>query len=99
MSYDAVSVTLCIACGDSKLLERLQPDGARVIWFFFPRGQPCLVCWLVSPPNWREAPFPVAVPISGPALGCFCACALDVMSLVMLSPDVTRDAASRHITR
>ena len=24
-----------IACGDSKLLGRLQPDGARVIWFFF----------------------------------------------------------------
>ena len=56
MPYYAVSVTLFMAYGDSNLLGRLQPHGARVIWIFFPRGQPCLVCWLVSPPKWREAP-------------------------------------------
>ena len=76
MPHDAVSATLFMAYGDSNLLERLQPDGARAIRFFFPRGQPCLVCWLVSPPKWRETSLPVAVPIPGPALGCFCACAL-----------------------
>ena len=76
MPYDAVGVAIFMAYGDSNLLERLQPDGARAIRFFFPRGQPCLVCWLVGPPKWREASLPVAVPIPGPALGCFCACAL-----------------------
>ena len=31
---------------------------------------------LLVPPKWREASLPVAVPFHGPALGCFCACAL-----------------------
>ena len=36
MPYGAVSATLFMACGDSNhLLERLQPDGARAIRFFF----------------------------------------------------------------
>ena len=40
-----------------------------------------LASWLVSPPRWREASLPVAVlPVFGPALGCFCACARDAMS-------------------
>ena len=45
-----------------------------------PRGQPCLCCWLVSPLRWMEASLPVAVPVFGPALGCFCAFARGVMS-------------------
>ena len=46
-----------IAHSDSSLQER------AAIIFFFPRGQPCLCCWLVSPPRWREASLPVAVPV------------------------------------
>ena len=37
-------------------------------------------CWLVNPPKWREASLPVAVPVPGTALGCFCACARDGIS-------------------
>ena len=47
MSYYADSATLIMVYGDSDLLERLEPDGVRVIWLFSPRGQPCL-CLLAS---------------------------------------------------
>ena len=56
MSYYANSATVFMhaatpTCwGDSSIAER------AAILVFFPRGQPCLVCWLVSPPKWREAP-------------------------------------------
>ena len=75
MSYYADSVTLFIRAATPPA-GATPAAGARAIWFFFPRGQPCLVCWLVSPPKWERGPFPVAVPTPGPALGCFCACAL-----------------------
>ena len=102
MPYYADSATLFMVYGDSNLLERLQPDGARVICFFFPRGKPCLVCWLVSPPKWREASLPVAVLFPGPALGRFCACASGRHVLRWrhrMTPRATRYAASRHTTR
>ena len=63
-----------IATSDSSLRS------APAILFSCPRGQPCLCCCLVSPPRWREASLPVAVPVSGSALGCFCACARDAIS-------------------
>ena len=40
-----------------------QPAGVAAIVLFFPRSQPPLCCWLVSPPRWREASLPVAVPV------------------------------------
>ena len=71
---------------------------ARRSWFFFPRGQPylaCWLCWLVSPPNRRDAFLPVAVPLPGPALGCFCACAWDVSSFGIVTPMTPRATRPR----
>ena len=89
-----------IAHSDSSLRS------ARRSHFSSPRGQPCLCCWLVSPPRWREASpwasLPVAVPVFGPALlCCFCACTRDAMSfggVVPMPPRATRPRVTPPLT-
>ena len=81
-----------IAHSDSSLRS------ARRSYFSSPRGQPCLCCWLVSPPRWREAP-PCCGPHSWSRVGLFLRLRLGTSRPSVASPnDATRFAASRHTT-
>ena len=82
-----------IAHSDSSLRS------ARRSYFSSPRGQPCLCCWLVSPPIGERPPSLLrslfSVPlwvVSALALGTSCP------SVTSSLPDATRYAASRHTT-
>ena len=84
-------------------IRRLQHSGARGdLDFSSPVASHSLFigCWLVSPPERREASLPVvAVPVFGPALGWFLRLRLGRHVLRRRhADDVTRDAASRHTT-
>ena len=83
-----------IAHSDSSLRS------ARRSYFLPPVASCAFVvgCLVVSPPSWREASLPVAVPVSGPALGCFCACARVAMSFGDVAPwrHALRGLASHH---
>ena len=86
-------------------MGRLQDSGARGdLCFSSPRGQPCLVCWLVSPPNWRAPPSLLSCLLLRSSF-------LVPLWVVLLrlrlerhvlrrrrSDDATRDVASRHTT-